>query len=93
MRLPANVAALQQEHVLFELECIDRLYLNVYVPKLTSAGGVAAFFRGYLGHRFASTKQAVDMTKAFVNSIKAFVEAESVPLVHFEKGLCRRIRG
>jgi hypothetical protein len=26
---------------------------------LTSAGGVAAFFRGYLGHRFASTKQAI----------------------------------
>jgi hypothetical protein len=87
MRLPANVAALQKEHVLFELEGIDRLYLNVYVPKLTSAGGVAAFFRGYLGHRFASTKQAVEMTKAFVARIKAFVEAESIPLVHFEKGM------
>ncbi len=72
MRLPSNVAALQNDHVPFELECIDRLYLNAYVPKLTAAG-VAAFFRGDLGHRFASTKQAIRMTESFVARIKAFV--------------------
>ncbi len=86
MRLSPNVAALQKDHVLFELECIDRLYLNAYVPRLTSAAGVAAFFRGYLGHRFASTKQAVRMTESFVARIKRFIETEGVPLVHFQKG-------
>ena len=52
MTLPKDVAELQHENVLFELECIDRMYLNLYVPQLTSAQGVAAYFRGYKGHRF-----------------------------------------
>jgi hypothetical protein len=60
--------------------------LNAYVPKLTSEGGIAAFCRGYLGHRFASTKQAVAMTDAFKKSIATFIEKEGLELVHFKKG-------
>jgi len=86
MNLTHNLAQLQQDHVVLELECIDRMYLNAYVPKLTSEGGIAAFCRGYLGHRFASTKQAVDMTKAFVKSIEDFIQREDLPLVRFQKG-------
>src|ERR1700686_2209559 len=56
MKLSKSVAELQREHVVLELECIDRMYLNAYVPQLTSEAGVAGFVRGYLGHRFASTK-------------------------------------
>ena len=44
LTLPKNVAELQGENVLFELECIDRMYLNLYVPQLASAPGVAAYF-------------------------------------------------
>ena len=47
MTLPKNVAELQDENVVFELECIDRMYLNLYAPQLASAPGVAAYFRGY----------------------------------------------
>lgn len=85
MSVPANVATLQKEHVCLELECIDRMYLNLYVPRLTSAGGCAGFFRGYLGHRFASTKQAADITKNFVKGIEDFLESEQIPLIHFKK--------
>ena len=35
----------EHENVALELECIDRMYLNLYVPELTSAQGVAAYFR------------------------------------------------
>jgi hypothetical protein len=28
-----------------ELECIDRMYLNTYVPQLTTEAGVASFER------------------------------------------------
>jgi hypothetical protein len=86
MKVTHSLAQLQQDHVALELECIDRLYLNAYVPKLTSEGGIAAFCRGYLGHRFASTKQAVDMTKAFVKSIETFIQREGLELVRFQKG-------
>ncbi len=32
MMLPRTVADVLAEHVVFEVECIDRMYLNVYVP-------------------------------------------------------------
>lgn len=86
MKITHNLAKLQQEHVVMELECLDRMYLNAYVPQLTTAGGIAAFCRGYLGHRFASTKQAVAMTETFVKSIQEFVGQEGLELVRFKKG-------
>ena len=86
MKISHSLAQLQKEHVVMELECIDRMYLNAYVPQLTSEGGIAAFCRRYLGHRFASTKQAVGMTKAFVKSIQAFIQREGLELVPFKKG-------
>lgn len=86
MTITQSLAELQKEHVVLELECIDRMYLNAYVPQLTSEAGIAAFCRGYLGHRFASTKQAVAMTDAFIQSIRAFIQKEGLELVRFQKG-------
>jgi hypothetical protein len=42
MKITKCLAELQKDHVVMELECIDRMYLNAYVPKLTSEGGIAA---------------------------------------------------
>src|SRR6266536_1977798 len=86
MSLPSSVAQLQREHVVMELECIDRMYLNAYIPKLTTEGGIASFFRGYLGHRFASTKAAGSMTDAFIRAIRDFIHDQDIPLVRFQKG-------
>lgn len=55
MSLSRSVAEVLKEHVTLEVEGIDRMYLNVYVPALQRAGGVASFFRFHLGHRFASS--------------------------------------
>ena len=35
MNLSKSVAELQREHVVLELKCIDRMYLNAYLPQLT----------------------------------------------------------
>jgi hypothetical protein len=81
-----SVAELQREHITFALECIDRMYLNLYVPQLTSAGGVASYFRDYKGQRFASTKDAVAMTKAFCRGVQRFAEENQIEIVRFHKG-------
>lgn len=86
MKIAPSVAQLQRENVVLELESIDRLYLNAYVPKLTSANGVAWYFRGFLGHRFASTKAVAGKTDGFVRRILEFVQEERVDLVRFQKG-------
>jgi hypothetical protein len=52
MTLPRSVAEVLSDHVVFEIESIDRMYLNVYQPRLQYGGGVSAFF---VGHRGTST--------------------------------------
>jgi hypothetical protein len=64
MSIPRTVAEVLREHVTLEVEGIDRMYLNVYVPALQRAGGVASFFRFHLGHRFASSALMDPITKA-----------------------------
>ena len=81
-----SVAELQAENVAYQLECIDRMYLNAYVPKLTSAEGVAAYFRFHKGRRFASTKDALDTSEAFRKNILSFVNRRRIPIHRFAKG-------
>ena len=69
MSIPRTVAEVLREHVTLEVEGIDRMYLNVYVPALQRAGGVASFFRFHLGHRFASSALMDPITKAFIGQI------------------------
>ena len=45
MNVARSAAEVLAEHTTLELECIDRLYLNVYVPLLQSPAGASYFFR------------------------------------------------
>ncbi len=45
MTLPQSVTEVLRDHVRFECESIDRMYLNVYVPQLQSVGGVVWYLR------------------------------------------------
>ena len=39
MTVARTVADVLTEHVTLEVECIDRMFLNVYQPRLQHAGG------------------------------------------------------
>jgi len=82
---PRSVAEVLESHVTLEVEGIDRMYLNVYVPQLQREGGVASFFRHHRGHTFASSVLMDPISKRFVADIQAFVRANGIPLVTFEK--------
>jgi hypothetical protein len=86
MSLPRSVAAILRDHVTLELESLDRMYLNAYVPGLQYERGVAAFFRKHRRQPFASSALMEPISKAFVAALHAFVDAEQVPLITFEKG-------
>jgi hypothetical protein len=45
MTLPRTAADVLSRHVLFEIESIDRLYLNLYVPELQRVRQVVAVCR------------------------------------------------
>ncbi len=54
MATVTNVNDVLDGHVGLEIECVDRLYLNAYVPNLQVGGQVANFFtrhRGAPSHR------------------------------------------
>ena len=86
MSLPRSVAEVLKHHVTLEVEGIDRMYLNVYQPRLQTDRGVAAFFRFHRGETFASSALMNPMSKAFIAAVDRFVEKEQIPLITFTKG-------
>jgi hypothetical protein len=86
MTLPRSVADVLAEHVRLEVECIDRMYLNVYQPRLQHVNGVVWFFRGHRGATFASSALMDPISKDFVASIHRFCRDTGVPMVDFAKG-------
>ncbi len=86
MTLPRSAADVLAGHVLFEIEAIDRMYLNLYQPRLQHGAGIAAFFVGHRGNRFASSALMAPMTVAFVADIDHFAAARGLDLVRFAKG-------
>src|ERR1700687_3822086 len=85
MSVPQSVADILNHHVTFQLEGIDRMYLNVYVPMLQCESGVAKFFRSHRGHLFASSALMDPITKAFVASMERFSRELEIPVVQFRK--------
>lgn len=81
-----SVAEILNQHVTYELEAIDRMYLNGYVPSLQSGGGVVYFMKQQLGARVPSTMMVAPLSERFVQAIERFVETEGVDLVTFKKG-------
>jgi hypothetical protein len=86
MSVPRNVAQIIQDHVTFELECIDRMYLNAYIPALQCESGVVGFFRRHRGFPFASSALMDPMTKSFVAATERFTKDHGVPVISFQKG-------
>lgn len=86
MTIPRSAAEVLSDHVTMELDCIDRMYLNLYVPQLAFADGIAHFFRAHRGQPFVSSALMDPITKAFVAAIHDYVRANELDLVHFRKG-------
>ena len=85
MSIARSVADVLRDHVVLELEAIDRMYLNVYVPHLQTVRAVVGYLRVHRGQRFASTTAVVPMSEAFVRNIEQFVADERIDLVSFAK--------
>ncbi|MET0996816.1 MAG: hypothetical protein ABWY20_23350 [Mycobacterium sp.] len=55
MTVARSVADVLAEHVLFEIDCIDRMYCNVYVPQLQYTRGLVGYVHRQLRLPIAST--------------------------------------
>jgi DNA-binding transcriptional ArsR family regulator len=86
MTLPRTVADVLDDHTVFEVECIDRMYLNVYVRGLQYAAGLVAFVHRQVGLPIASTAPLGKISDGFTAAIRRFARDQRVPWVDFVKG-------
>jgi len=86
MTLPRTVSDVLAEHTVFEIECIDRMYLNVYVPQLQYAAGIVGYVHRQLGLPIASTAPLGKITDAFSAAMHRFAVDQGVPWVNFVNG-------
>ncbi|MGH3593193.1 MAG: hypothetical protein ACRDRF_19440 [Pseudonocardiaceae bacterium] len=86
MTVARTVADVLDDHTVFEIECIDRMYLNVYVPQLQYAAGLVGFVHRQLGLPIASTAPLGKISDAFTAGIRRYARDQGVPLVDFVRG-------
>ena len=86
MTLPRSAGDVLSDHVVFELESIDRMYLNLYVPQLQRVEGVLGFIHGHLGRPIASTSAIAPMSRDFTARLAGFADAHGIPWVDFARG-------
>ena len=86
MSVPLSVAEVLTDHVVLEVESIDRMYLNAYVPQLQRELGVVSFFRFHRGYTFASSALMDPISKSFVARVEEFVRKNQLSMVAFQKG-------
>lgn len=86
MSVPRTVGEVIQEHVTLDIECIDRMYLNVYQPRLQCERGVAGFLRFHLGFPIASSALMAPLSRAFIAATERFVKRHRIPVEIFRKG-------
>jgi len=81
-----NVAELIKDHVVLTVECADRLYLNAYVPRLQSEGGVVEFLRRRGGRPIPSPALFGQITRTFKEELRAWCRERDIPWLEFKTG-------
>lgn len=73
-------------HVTLDVSCIDRLYLNGYVPRLQTPGGVVYFFHDHRGKPIVSPALFEPIGEKFRKDVRGWAQANGIPLVAFKAG-------
>jgi hypothetical protein len=81
-----TIPELLRDHVSLDIECVDRVYLNGYVPTLQTSGALVYFLQHHKGQLIPSPAVLGKISRSFVADVEAFAQAQQVPLVHFQKG-------
>jgi hypothetical protein len=72
-------------HVALDLACLDRVYLNAYVPNLQVGGQVVSFLTRHLGNPIPSPALLNKIGIGFRDAVGRFANDEHIPVVRFGK--------
>jgi hypothetical protein len=85
MAAVGNVNEILDGHVVLDLECLDRVYLNAYVPKLQVSGQVVTFFSQHRNQPIASPALIQKMGEAFRLAVANFAKRYQIPVIRFAR--------
>ncbi|MFV0406611.1 MAG: hypothetical protein ACK5LN_07290 [Propioniciclava sp.] len=86
MGTTVTVNDLLDGHVALDLQCLDRIYLNGYVPSLQVGGQVVSFMTQHLGLPIPSPAVMEKIGTRFRRAVTRFADDNHIPLVRFKKG-------
>ena len=66
-----DINEILKDHVTLDIECIDRIYLNGYIPNLQTGGQLVRFLR-HRGYGIPSPAILSEMTKACKTVVEVF---------------------
>ena len=73
-------------HVTLDVSCLDRVYLNGYVAKLQTPGGVVYFFRDHRAKPIVSPALFEPIGEKFRKDIRDWAQANGIPVIRFTAG-------
>jgi hypothetical protein len=73
-------------HVKLDISCLDRIYLNGYVAKLQTPGGVVWFFHEHRGKPIVSPALFEPIGERFRRDVRGWAQANGIPLIRFSAG-------
>jgi len=85
-RAVVTAADMVAGHVLLDVSCLDRVYLNGYVNKLQTPGGVVYFFHDHRRKPIVSPALFEPIGEKFRRDIKDWAQANGIPLIRFAAG-------
>src|SRR5260370_34418017 len=73
-------------HVRLDISCLDRVYLNGYVARLQTPGGVVWFFHEHRGKPIVSPALFEPIGEKFRRDIRDWAQGSGIPLIRFKAG-------
>ena len=83
---PRSVADVLNDHVVFEVECIDRMYCTIDISGLQYTAGLVGYIHQQLGLSIASTAPVAKISDRFSAAVHRFARDRQVPWVDFVRG-------
>jgi hypothetical protein len=78
-----KVADVIDRHVVLDVRCLDRIYLNGYVPNLQVSGQVVSFMTAHLKNPIPSPAIMEKIGTRFRRAVERFAAAKQVPVIRF----------
>lgn len=81
-----DINEILKDHITLDIECLDRIYLNGYIPTLQMGGQLVKFLH-QRGYPIPSPSILGQMTDGYKKEVERFAKEQGVELIHFERGV------